>query len=455
MHSAWIEDKHRVSKPRSMQSQSCSQSKMLCFCTIRSKTCVIWIAILCMTHGPYAAYSFTAYPTTNSHPISSGLIASSRIVKLPRRGMVTIIQHRTKQHIAYSSTRASTTIYAEILSETLDKEEEWEPPCEGEYCSLDHHAEGEEKNQYFINSQPVTSSKETFNPIMIIPIMTPFLAYMTYDDVARTFSAIFDLLARDRKWIPVDGGAYQAKIIAPAINGIVVPAISILFATLTSNTVSTLRQRQIDIHTNLNSEAGDLRVLSMLVDAYPKSEQKARCREYLNQYTCRLIAESEDSKTSKVMFGSTDSEMNGFVATLNELAVNRNGAISPPDVVLSQSYGAVVRLNTIRSSRITALQSTYPSLHYGILSLLASSICLAFLLETNQDILIFLNAIQLRILWTMLIGSISALSVVCWDLSFPFTGSYVISNAVDQLKTIRDTIRAVTDTEEEEDEEDE
>jgi len=84
-------------------------------------------------------------------------------------------------------------------------------------------------------------------------------------------------------------------------------------------------------------------------------------------------------------------------------------------------------------------------LHYGILALLAASICLAFLIETNQELLIFLNAIQLRILWMMLIGSISALGVVCFDLSLPFTGSYIISNAVDQLKTIRDTIRVVTD----------
>ena len=112
--------------------------------------------------------------------------------------------------------------------------------------------------------------------------------------------------------------------------------------------------------------------------------------------------------------------------------------------ILSESYGAVVRLNSIQFSRITAIQSTFPVLHYGILGFLASSICLAFLLETNQELLIFLNAIQLRILWTMLIGSISALGVVCWDLSLPFTGSYIISNAVDQLKTIRDMIKATS-----------
>ena len=141
------------------------------------------------------------------------------------------------------------------------------------------------------------------------------------------------------------------------------------------------------------------------------------------------------------MFGSTDSEMNAFVATLNDLTIDADeSGLGPPATVLSESYGAVVRLNSIRSSRITALQSTFPVLHYGILGLLASSILLAFLLafllETNQELLIFLNAIQLRILWTMLIGSISALGIFCWDLSFPFNA------AVDQLKTIRDMIKA-------------
>ena len=143
---------------------------------------------------------------------------------------------------------------------------------------------------------------------------------MTYDEIARSFNALFNIITLERSWQPVDGGAYQARIIAPAINGIVVPAISILFATLTGNTVSTLRQRQIDIHAFLNTESGDLRLLSMLVDTFPGSEQKSRCREYLKQYT-----ESGDSETSKVMVGSTDSEMNTFVATLNDFTIYEGG----------------------------------------------------------------------------------------------------------------------------------
>ena len=64
-------------------------------------------------------------------------------------------------------------------------------------------------------------------------------------------------------------------------------------------------------------------------------------------------------------------------------------------------------------------------------------------METNQDILIFLNAVQLKLLWAMLVGVFSALGTVCYDLADPFRGSYHISKAtLGQLYTIRDAIRA-------------
>jgi len=319
---------------------------------------------------------------------------------------------------------------------------------DGEICHIDHDLNQPEP-LFYLNSIPVAETETPwFNPIMALPIITPILAYLTYDDVAKLFDVLVKALNQDKTWIAVDGGAYQAKIIAPAINGIVVPTISILFATLTSNTVTTLRTRQIDTHTYLNCEAGDLRLLSSMVDSFPESTSKTMCLEYLKQYTCRLIAESHDeSVTARSSFGSTDSEMNGFIATLNALAreaTRGDGHVGPPPAILSESYAAVVRLNSSRSSRITTLQSTYPILHYAILAILAASICTAFLLETNQELLIFLNAIQLRILWTMLIGSFTALGVVCYDLSGPFRGSYRVSNAVDQLQTIRDMLKVVT-----------
>jgi hypothetical protein len=73
---------------------------------------------------------------------------------------------------------------------------------------------------------------------------------------------------------------------------------------------------------------------------------------------------------------------------------------------------------------------------------LALSTCIVFLMETDQDILVFLNTVQLRLLWTMLLEKCCALAAVCFDLGNPFRGSYEISKSVYQLYAIRDSLRS-------------
>ena len=94
-----------------------------------------------------------------------------------------------------------------------------------------------------------------------IPVMMPILAYSTYEITATIFDGVVDFISNNN-WVAVDGGAYQSSIITPAINGLVVPSMALLFATLMSNTINTLRQRQMQIRTSLNIEANDLRMLS-------------------------------------------------------------------------------------------------------------------------------------------------------------------------------------------------
>lgn len=220
--------------------------------------------------------------------------------------------------------------------------------------------------------------------------------------------------------------------------------------------MSTLRQRQLDIRTCLNREASELRTLSSIVEFFPKGPFQDKCRLYLLQYSARLIAESRAgvNLNSLEFRGSMDSEMNGFLNSLNEMVTKENHsneeshatASKPQPALISESFAALSRLNGERSIRISALHSTFPVLHYVILATLAMSICIAFLIETNQELLIFLNAIQLKLLWTILIGTFSALGAVCYDLIDPFRGSYEISNALDQLYNIRDTLRATSQT---------
>lgn len=61
-----------------------------------------------------------------------------------------------------------------------------------------------------------------------IPALIPILAYVMYDPTAECFAATLDSLANNN-FVAVDGGQYQAKIIAPAINGVVVPGKSMLY----------------------------------------------------------------------------------------------------------------------------------------------------------------------------------------------------------------------------------
>lgn len=161
------------------------------------------------------------------------------------------------------------------------------------------------------------------------------------------------------------------------------------------------------------------------------------------------MAESRPGITREyqMFIGSMDTEMNGFLGTWNALSMLATGtsyvdtflpvadyavdealflpyqrrlgltrderrSVKPfltPSVV-ADTYAALTRLRGERFRRLFALQSTYPVLHYVLLILLAGSICTAFLMETNQELLIFLSAIQLRILWSMLIGTFSGAS---------------------------------------------
>lgn len=281
---------------------------------------------------------------------------------------------------------------------------------------------------------------------IVIPLMAPFIAFFSYDFVASTFDWTIDTLSdltSDKNWVAVDGGRYQASIMTPVTNGVVLPAVAVLFATLTSTTISTLRMRQVEVLRAINMEAGELRVLESIVAVFPDGDLKDRCRNYLIQYTSRIIAESQphsgfvgDDFSSINPRRGMDSELNGFLQQLN---------LFTPDIsshLAEESYAALARLREQRYNRISALEVTYPGLHYAILAALAIAECTGFLMEANQELLVFLNAVQLKILWSMLVGTFVACFTVFYDLRYPFSGSYQISASVDQLYTVRMALQA-------------
>lgn len=481
----------------------CLPSTLALMPLLLREPCVAAFAIASFTHqGGMSSPALVLQPavlhsTSRLFANNSKSIGSERDGKQKTRDVSSSNKKTKKQAITdYPSSSSSSTgrrrklvdrsnIYPVDTSRTTPKSVFVEDD-EDELCYLDDLPGTDVGQSCFVSSTPPLSSKNDvddseespslslpFNTrlpplamdvsLRYLPFIMPILAYSTYESTARMFDRMVEFIS-DNNWIAVDGGQYQAEIITPAINGLVVPSLALLFATLVNNTINTLRQRQLQIRTSLNTEANDLRVLATILDSLPPQLRKVKnhLREYLIQYASRVIAESKPglSIESHMYIGSMDVELDGFLRMWNGLSMGNYGtmyidtllpasnytinqkefdpyqhqlSITPEErqtaapfmspYIFSETYDALNRLRKERSIRVSALQSTYPMLHYVILALLATSICTVFLMETNQDLLLFLSAIQLKILWSMLIGTFVALGVVNYDMIDPFRGS--------------------------------
>jgi len=180
--------------------------------------------------------------------------------------------------------------------------------------------------------------------------------------------------------------------------------------------------------------------MEYLIAAYKDPEIQDNIRQYLIQYCSRIIAESQRDWSSSGIIDITrgmDSELYGVLINLTRLVETET-----PTLIVDVSMQAMTRLRIARQDRITALVSTYPMLHYWILGILAGGECTGFLMEANQELLVFLNAIQLKLLWSMLVSTFVACFTVFYDLLNPFYGGYQVSASVDQLYTIRLALKA-------------
>lgn len=94
----------------------------------------------------------------------------------------------------------------------------------------------------------------------IIAAAVPIISFLTLDD-AIALVRKFVYLISSQSWLPADGGKYQAEILTPTLNGIVLPTISISLGTLVAGTISSLRDRLNTLRTCLNKESFDIRML--------------------------------------------------------------------------------------------------------------------------------------------------------------------------------------------------
>jgi hypothetical protein len=286
---------------------------------------------------------------------------------------------------------------------------------------------------------PDTANRATFYDLLILggPFLVPGFAFFLWDRTAGVARAVLDLAAH-RTWFSVDGGAYEIQILVPTTNGIVVPSLAIALGTLTATTIGALRQRQVEVRMRINAESCELSVLrSILVEgggSLLPPPRRAQLLSYLSAYVSRVLGESVSGvQIDRIeRAGVADNELNALLSLLH-----REQSSGTPMAWLGSVEGLVISLNGHRSTRLAVLASTFPPIHWAMLTLCALSILCAFLMESDQEVLRFLDSFQIRLLWTMLTGTFSAIAALMIDLCEPFKGSFRVDTATYQLVTMR------------------
>lgn len=242
--------------------------------------------------------------------------------------------------------------------------------------------------------------------------------------------------------------------LTPATNGVVVASCAIALGTLTSVTVSSLRQRQLVVRSCLNKEACEIAMLTSAINAMlgPPLNQagvkKTKSSEWnpvmhlqalqlLREYCARVLVESsllaDASKLQEQCISETE-----LMGILDAFRASEGMRAYTVCTLRDEATVRIAKLNDARSERLAYISTGFPFFHWVILALLAGSIALCFLIEVDQSEGRFLqerpgDSIRLRIVFTLMGGAFSGLAALCADLNDPFRGSFNINSSTQQF----------------------
>jgi len=265
--------------------------------------------------------------------------------------------------------------------------------------------------------------------VVVGPVTMAALAFNTYKATAEHFHSFVDY-ASGHTWSAVDGGAYLTDLITPALTGPVASFISLLFGTLTSMTVGNLYNRQAAMATLLGECLEDLRLMELHISKLPTEKYRNKGKRLIQAYAVLLadIFEQGDLPTAQLKQRREASRR--LLEQNMDLLHHVSGDESVADVLngraIDEAYATLNRLIHARSSLITNFENSFPIWHYGNLCVLASAILFIFLVLTDKTALLFLGGFQLKLCWSMLIGTFTMLALVVYDLNSPLSGVFQV-----------------------------
>ena len=272
-----------------------------------------------------------------------------------------------------------------------------------------------------------------------LPFVAFVLAFWSFPWVSATFHTIVQW-ATANTWIPEgeDQLSLQTNVVTQVVNGPVITSISVLFATLVSMTFSTLYSRQESIQKSFLLEVAAQRQLETLL-AHPvckstlfDNADHEAALNLVQSHSKRIMSEanmargknnSRDERTRLL----NDTPIHSLLDWCNHVGSRQRRVDYAVESILSQTMRLVEKIVNERTQRFLSVSlSAFPAVHYLTLGFLAIAIAISFLVATDEAEFIFLRGLPVRILWTLLVTSFTALSVVCYDLSNAYTGAYHI-----------------------------
>lgn len=273
--------------------------------------------------------------------------------------------------------------------------------------------------------------------IWLIPLLAAIFSFSSFPHLTSAFHHTVSW-ASGNTWLRETQAEVnlQADVVTQVVNGPVITSISVLFATLVSVTIDNLHSRQKAIQQSFILEVQSVRQLQQLLEstaatACLNQAHRTRALVTVNKHADELLMQVDGALMNATYTSNPhtyiESHLLGLLDCCNEMyALRRTSPVQ--EHIITQMHALTTSMLQERKNRWLALRALhFPAVHYMTLALLAISIGVAFLVATDEAEFIFLWGLPIRILWTLLFTSFTALAVVCSDLAQPFGGAYRVS----------------------------
>ncbi|KAG7356150.1 DUF4239 domain containing protein [Nitzschia inconspicua] len=256
---------------------------------------------------------------------------------------------------------------------------------------------------------------ERDSKIYVIPVVVAVLSFTYFVQISEVFHVMVDACSF---------GRYKGELsdeIRPLINGPVTLTISILFGSLVSMTISTLYERQTQIHRVGIAIVNEARHILYLAEGLPEPE-RSQVRTHVNIFTIQRLR----SFFRGDMFSKEGRRMNLNPVMLILHNVARNQDNDGP--YLAELYASMANIKQIWIDFVAATQKQFTPGHYANLLSQAVALLVIYLWETDDATLLEAHTFELRVAFALLMTTMAWIAAIIIDLSTP------ISNIITMIK---------------------